>query len=229
MSETVERRVQRHGRRRSTAQSMVEFALVLSIALPMILGIISFSYVGFLDASVSNGARAGARSALLSTPPSGSETASPQTAYGGLYVWNGSRWCESGTPGLVAASVAQGAIMIKVDTTEPFCDYGAYGTKGPTCRFNCSPPPNSAAECMTQAGVPSGDAVLTLCPGIPSNPQGWKQNPTGVTAVTLGISYNVQGLAPPLAASFPISVTSYQQIFPVACIPPPSLSTCPGS
>jgi len=81
---------------------MVEFAIVGPIALMILFGLISGSWLFFQHEAVSDGARAGARAASIETS---------------LYQQSGGSgpYCESGAPGMIASAVAAAAPNMPVN------------------------------------------------------------------------------------------------------------------
>ncbi len=97
-------RTERRSRRRAAAgQSLVEFAIVCPIALVVVFGILSGSWLFFQNEAVSDGARGGARAASIA---SSLYVADPLVA---------GKFCESGAPGTVAAAVGRAAPQLPVD------------------------------------------------------------------------------------------------------------------
>ncbi len=95
---------ERRSRRRAAAgQSLVEFAIVCPIALVVVFGILSGSWLFFQNEAVSDGARGGARAASVASS---------------LYkqdLLNPLKFCESGAPGTIAAAVSHAAPQLSVN------------------------------------------------------------------------------------------------------------------
>ncbi|HEX3605419.1 MAG TPA: TadE/TadG family type IV pilus assembly protein [Candidatus Dormibacteraeota bacterium] len=162
--------VMRARRRRGRGQSLVEFAIVCPIALVVVLGILSGSWLFFQNEAVADGARGGSRAAAIATS---------------LYQQTGGTgpFCESGSPGTVAAAVQRAAPQLPVNQ----------GTL-------CAPTGNTTHLQQTAA---AGKASVTV-DATPSL--------AAPTAVTVTVAYSAQGLAPPLTRTFTFTFASTQPI-----------------
>lgn len=92
---------------------MVEFAIILPVALLVILGIIVGSFLFFQSEAVTNGARGGARWATIES---------------NLWAVSGSTHCESGQPDWIANAVQKSANILPVNTAH-LCANGASTTE----------------------------------------------------------------------------------------------------
>jgi Flp pilus assembly protein TadG len=123
-------------------QSLVEFALVCPIALTLVLGILSGSWLFFQHEAVSDGARSGARAAAIATSLTDPRTGQP---------------CESGSPIRIAAAVSRAAPQLPVNPGL-LCAVG-----GSTTHLQQAPVTGTAS--ITVDAVPSasapGNSLLT--------------------------------------------------------------------
>src|SRR6202022_1770253 len=103
----------RHLRRRrrrllagKRGQAMVEFSLVIGFALPILIGLITASWLFFQRSALHDGSTAGARMASMQTSLSSGPTA-------GLY-------CESAAPISIEQAVAQASPQLSINMV-PLC------------------------------------------------------------------------------------------------------------
>jgi len=95
----------RHDEPNESGQALVEFALVVPIALALMFGIIAICFLGFQNSSLHNGASAGAREASIQTS---------------LVTQTGGQYCESGQPASIEQAVSQAAVELPVNPA-PLC------------------------------------------------------------------------------------------------------------
>lgn len=93
--------------------SLVEFAIVVPVALVLIFGLIGVSYMAFQSSALSDGASAGARMASIETS---------------LVQANGGQYCESGSPESVETAVQDATPLLTVNM-EPLCAASATATE----------------------------------------------------------------------------------------------------
>lgn len=116
---------------------MVEFVLVLPIALTILFGLIAAPFLFYENSSLHDGASAGAREASIETA---------------LLIPTGGQYCESGRPATIEQTVARAAPSLPVNMTS-LCASSANATQltqSPnnnsdvnitvTCGGNCSAP-----------------------------------------------------------------------------------------
>jgi Flp pilus assembly protein TadG len=112
----------RWGRGRDeSGATLVEFALVAPLVFLLIFGLIGGSYLAFQNASLHDGATAGARMASIETglvTQNNPTTGSP---------WPNAQYCESGLPVPIEKSVSGAAPLVKVNPA-PLCATSAGAT-----------------------------------------------------------------------------------------------------
>jgi hypothetical protein len=116
-------RTHRWGRGRDeTGATLVEFALVAPLVFLLIFGLIGGSYLAFQNASLHDGATAGARMASIETAlltQTNPTTGNP---------WPNALYCESGLPTPIEKSVSGAAPLVKVNPA-PLCASGPSATQ----------------------------------------------------------------------------------------------------
>ncbi len=160
-------------RRRHAGQSLVEFAIVCPIALVIVFGVLSGSWLFFQNEAVVDGARGGARAASIAA-----------SLYAETPVGSGT-FCESGTPGTIAAAVSRAAPQLLVDQA-----------------LLCAPS-GGKTHLQDLAGTPAGKASVT----VDATP-----NLQAPTSVTVTVSFDARGLAPPLTRTFTFTASSAQPV-----------------
>jgi Flp pilus assembly protein TadG len=110
---TMSRNRRRYDEPSESGQALVEFALVVPIALVLLFGIIAICFLGFQNSSLHNGASAGAREASIQTS---------------LVKPTGSQYCESGQPAPIEQAVTRAAVGIPVNPA-PLCAATANATQ----------------------------------------------------------------------------------------------------
>jgi Flp pilus assembly protein TadG len=95
----------RHDEPNESGQALVEFALVVPIALVLLFGIIAICFLGFQNSSLHNGASAGSREASIETS---------------LLTPSGGQYCESGQPASIEQAVSRAAALLPVNMA-PLC------------------------------------------------------------------------------------------------------------
>ena len=89
------------GRRSESGSALIEFVLVVPIALAVLFGLIGACYLFFQNSALHNGASAGARAASIETS---------------LATPTGGKYCESGQPAPIEQTVAKAAIDLPINT-----------------------------------------------------------------------------------------------------------------
>jgi hypothetical protein len=107
---------------------MVEFSLVVGIALAIIVGIMAAAFLFFQRSSMHDGSTAGARMAAMQTSLMLKDT-----------IVTG-KWCEAQSPVSIEQAVSQAAIQVQVNQL-PLCVVGTYDGTGasPTQLIQTSP------------------------------------------------------------------------------------------
>lgn len=194
---------------------MVEFALTISIALPIMLALVSFGWLAFAEGQLDDAARAAARQASTE----GVTGAQMETdTYSGLWYQTSptSKYCESGyryapsppapldTPVYIAEEAQQTAFFIRVNPAR-LCDQAGYKTAAVT-------------DTLTQGAVVPGEVNIIV--------NGYGPNGTGLTLfqptwVKATLTYTITGIAPPFNIARTLVVTSEQPTLTTVTICPP--------
>jgi hypothetical protein len=124
---------------------MVEFSLVVGLALAIIVGLMAASFLFFQRAAMHDGSTAGARMAAMETSLAVGPALGP--------------WCESGSPISIEQAVATAAPQLNVNMSQ-LC---SATSAGPLVQTNDSSKVNiSVAASNLQAPGPNGTVAVTL-------------------------------------------------------------------
>ena len=125
-----------------SGQALVEFALVIPIALVLLFGIIAICFLGFQNSSLHNGASAGSREASIQTS---------------LVTPTGGQYCESGQPTSIEQAVSRAAVGIPVNAA-PLCAASQSATQL-TQTPNVADKVNITVTCVGGCATPSSVKV----------------------------------------------------------------------
>jgi len=125
-----------------SGQALVEFALVVPIALVLLFGIIAICFLGFQNSSLHNAASAGAREASIQTS---------------LLTPTGGQYCESGQPASIEQEVSRTAVGLPVNMA-PLCASSPNATQL-TQTPNVANKVNVTVTCVGGCATPSSVEV----------------------------------------------------------------------
>ena len=125
-----------------SGQALVEFALVIPIALVLLFGIIAICFLGFQNSSLHNGASAGSREASIETS---------------LVTQTGGQYCESDQPTSIEQAVSRAAVLLPVNMA-PLCANSQNATQL-TQTPNVANKVNITVTCVGGCATPTGVEV----------------------------------------------------------------------
>lgn len=161
-------------------QAMVEFSLVVGIALTVLVGLIAASWLFFQKSALHDGSTAGARMAAMQT--SLSSGSGP--------------WCESGVPMSIEQAVAQAAPQLNINMS-PLCS----ATAGvPLTQTN---DPNKVNITVTESSYPPSPTNGTITVTLTYTAQGLGQPLQQAFAMTSSSTVPVRGAATPTPTPTP--------------------------